>query len=170
MPTSRSKMHLLTLYFLDSGAYSKGIIDWFGFFRPTDYDYIHEVCIGRPYSRHMTHVPSKDQTNWFLQESSSIDQIERPFRPDTGKDFGHIWSRRSDNQLRSHIRNNLWGRQSDSNQLRPHARKLAKPNALMFFHIPLCAFQFSPAGSGTDDRIDLQTRVVFESRHTYHNP
>ena len=26
----RSKTHLLTLYFLDSGSYSKGVLDWFG--------------------------------------------------------------------------------------------------------------------------------------------
>lgn len=44
--------HLLTLYFLDSGSYSKGFIDWFGFFTPTEYDYIHQ-----------------NQIDWFLQES-----------------------------------------------------------------------------------------------------
>lgn len=38
-----SKTHLLTMYFLDSGSYSKGFIDWFGFFTPTEYDWIHEV-------------------------------------------------------------------------------------------------------------------------------
>ena len=35
--------HLLTLYFLDSGAYSKGYLDWFGYFFPTEYDWIHTV-------------------------------------------------------------------------------------------------------------------------------
>jgi hypothetical protein len=59
----------------------------------------------------------KDQTDWFLQESSAINQIERPFRPDTAKDFGHLWHR--------------------DDQLLPQTRKLAKPNAMMFFHIPL---------------------------------
>jgi hypothetical protein len=47
-----SKTHLLTLYFIDSGAYAAGLIDWFGFFLPTEYDYIHQ-----------------DQIDWFLQES-----------------------------------------------------------------------------------------------------
>jgi predicted MPP superfamily phosphohydrolase len=47
-----SKTHLLTLYFLDSGAYAAGIIDWFGFLRATEYDYIHQ-----------------SQIDWFLQES-----------------------------------------------------------------------------------------------------
>ncbi len=47
-----SKTPLLTLYFIDSGAYVAGLIDWFGFFLPTEYDYIHQ-----------------DQIEWFLQES-----------------------------------------------------------------------------------------------------
>ena len=52
MSADASKTHLLTLYFLDSGAYSAGIIDWFGFLRPTEYDYIHQ-----------------NQIDWFLKES-----------------------------------------------------------------------------------------------------
>lgn len=39
----RSKTHLLTLYFLDSGSYSKGFLNWFGLFVPTEYDWIHQV-------------------------------------------------------------------------------------------------------------------------------
>ncbi|PPR01694.1 hypothetical protein CVT24_001522 [Panaeolus cyanescens] len=103
MSADASKTHLLTLYFLDSGSYSKGVLDWFGFFRPTEYDWI-----------------KQDQIDWFLQQSASIDPIERPFSPDTGKDFGSIWNR-----------------QADGDQLTPNTKKLAKPNALMFFHIPL---------------------------------
>ncbi|KXN86602.1 putative inactive purple acid phosphatase 29 [Leucoagaricus sp. SymC.cos] len=91
-----SKTHLLTLYFLDSGSYSKGWLDWFGFFNPTEYDYFRDV------------------------QSSSISQIERPFHPDTAKDLGH----------------NFQARQGED-QLTPSNRRLAKPNALMFFHIPL---------------------------------
>ncbi|KAI9573783.1 Metallo-dependent phosphatase-like protein [Boletus coccyginus] len=93
----RSMSHLLTLYFVDSGSYSKGYWDWFGYFFPTEYDWIHT-----------------DQIEWFLQQSASIDPVERPFQPDT---------------------DDLWERQSD--QIAPTTRKLAKPNALMFFHIPL---------------------------------
>ncbi|KAI0037808.1 hypothetical protein FA95DRAFT_1613865 [Auriscalpium vulgare] len=95
-----SKTQLLTLYFLDSGSYSKGYIDWFGFFTPSEYDWIHQ-----------------DQIDWFLQESASINPIERPFTPDGSKDFGGIWARQS--------------------QVTPAQHKLAKPNALIFFHIPL---------------------------------
>lgn len=40
-----SMTHLLTLYFLDSGAYSKGYLDWFGYFFPTEYDWIHTVSV-----------------------------------------------------------------------------------------------------------------------------
>jgi hypothetical protein len=49
--------------------------------------------------------------------SGSVKPIERPFTPDSGKDFGDIWKRQS--------------------QITPDTRRLAKPNALMFFHIPL---------------------------------
>ncbi|KIM44481.1 hypothetical protein M413DRAFT_442454 [Hebeloma cylindrosporum] len=96
-----SKTHALTLYFLDSGSYSKGVLDWFGFFTPTEYDWIRQ-----------------SQIDWFLKQSATIGQIERPFRPDSGKDLGSIWQRQDD-------------------QITPVVRKLAKPNALMFFHIPL---------------------------------
>ncbi|KAJ2918633.1 hypothetical protein MD484_g1753, partial [Candolleomyces efflorescens] len=98
-----SKTHLLTLYFLDSGSYSKGFLDWLGFFNPTEYDYIRQ-----------------NQIDWFLQESASIKSIDRPFKPDTGKDLGDAWKR-----------------QDISDQITPTTRKLAKPNALMFFHMPL---------------------------------
>jgi hypothetical protein len=76
----------------------------------------------------------QSQINWFLQKSgksyfpkrccraedflASINQIERPFTPDSGKDFGSLWAKRQD-------------------QLVPDIKRLAKPNALMFFHIPL---------------------------------
>ncbi|KAF8636425.1 hypothetical protein AX17_003607 [Amanita inopinata Kibby_2008] len=95
-----SKTHLLTLYFLDSGAYAGSFLNFFGITIPTSYDWIHE-----------------DQASWFLQQSASISPIERPFQPDSGKDFGSIWARQTD-------------------QVTPDM-KLAKPNALMFFHIPL---------------------------------
>ncbi|KAL0065886.1 Phosphatase dcr2 [Marasmius tenuissimus] len=95
-----SKTHILTLYFLDSGSYSKGVFDWFGFFRGTEYDWIRQ-----------------NQIDWFLQESSKIDPIERPFHPDGAKDLGNVWKRQ---------------------EVTPQTSRLAKPNALMFFHIPLC--------------------------------
>ncbi|KAI0369179.1 Metallo-dependent phosphatase [Pilatotrama ljubarskyi] len=97
-----SMTHLLTLYFLDSGSYYSGGMEWFGFFYPTEYDYIRQ-----------------NQIDWFLQESASIDAIERPFIPDGAKDIGGIWERQA------------------TDQVVPGARRLAKPNALMFFHIPL---------------------------------
>ena len=120
MSRFRSKTHLLTLYFLDSGAYATGTLDWLGLFHGTEYDWIHE-----------------SQINWFLQESgmrsslqclsvwlttrlsASIDPIERPFTPDGTKDLGSVWKRQG------------------VDQITPDTRRLAKPNALMFFHIPL---------------------------------
>ncbi|KAI0271916.1 Metallo-dependent phosphatase [Russula aff. rugulosa BPL654] len=113
-----SKTHLFTLYFIDSGAYAAGLIDWFGFFTPTEYDYIHQ-----------------DQIEWFLQESGSINPIIRPFTPDGSKDFGTIWDRQ---------------------QHTPPQQKLAKPNALMFFHIPL---QESYGTADTDARTGLPLDV-----------
>ncbi|KZV63009.1 Metallo-dependent phosphatase [Peniophora sp. CONT] len=98
-----SRTQLLTLYFLDSGSYAKGITDWFGFWSPTEYDWIHQ-----------------NQIDWFLQESAAISPIERPFVPDGAKDLAGVWARSPSPQ-----------------QVAPTQRKLAKPNGLMFFHIPL---------------------------------
>lgn len=49
-----SRTQILTLYFLDSGSYAKGVVDWFGFWSPTEYDWIHQ-----------------DQIDWFLQQSGT---------------------------------------------------------------------------------------------------
>jgi len=97
-----SRTHLLTLYFLDSGSYSSGVSDWLGLFHGSEYDWIHQ-----------------DQINWFLQESGSINAIERPFKPDGAKDLSSIWKRQG------------------VEQVTPNTRRLAKPNAIMFFHMPL---------------------------------
>ncbi|KAJ7504439.1 Metallo-dependent phosphatase-like protein [Mycena galericulata] len=112
-----SKTHLLTLYFLDSGSYSKGFYNFWGLFTPTAYDWIRQ-----------------SQIDWFLQESASIDPIQRPFTPDTSKDLGHVWGRQS------------------SDQVTPQTSKLAKPNALMFFHMPLPE-TYDTADSGNSGRL-----------------
>ena len=49
----------------------------------------------------------------------SIDPIERPFTPDGAKDLGDIWKRQG------------------VDQITPNTRRLAKPNALVFFHMPV---------------------------------
>ncbi|KAI0642441.1 Metallo-dependent phosphatase [Trametes meyenii] len=124
-----SMTHLLTLYFLDSGAYYNGVFDWFGFFHATEYDYIRQ-----------------DQIDWFLQESASIDIIERPFTPDKVKDLGDIWARQA------------------GGQILPGERQLAKPNALMFFHIPL-AESYSAAD------VDVKTgRILDVGEHDLEAP
>jgi len=58
------------------------------------------------------------QINWFLSESASINELARPFESDGTKDLGPLWRRQSEAEG-------------------PIERRLAKPNALMFFHIPL---------------------------------
>jgi hypothetical protein len=78
--------------------------------------YMRLLFLDTPISKAL--ISPKDQINWFLQESAKIQPIERPFTPDTAKDFGSIWTRQAD-------------------QITPTTRKLAKPNAMMFFHIPL---------------------------------
>ena len=51
-------------------------------------------------------------------DKASIGAIERPFTPDGAKDLGGIWERQD-------------------GQVLPGSKRLAKPNALMFFHIPM---------------------------------
>lgn len=69
----------------------------------------------------------ESQIEWFRQTSASVDAVERPFRPDGADDLGKIWKRRLD------------GRQS----------MLAKPNAMMWFHIPLPE-AYDPADTTND--------------------
>ena len=54
-----------------------------------------------------------------LSLTAAIDAIERPFTPDGAKDLGGVWARQA------------------GGQVLPNAKRLAKPNAMMFFHIPL---------------------------------
>ena len=128
-----SRMHLLTLYFLDSGDYSQGITDWFGWFTPTAYDWIRQVGFGcvSPILVHLLKEPNRlvpTRIRYVLLSFNcrrscpiaSIKPIERPFTPDGGKDLGK-----------------LWNRQQPDGQLTPTIHKLAKPNAMMFFHMPL---------------------------------
>ncbi|KAK4685487.1 hypothetical protein P7C73_g4662, partial [Tremellales sp. Uapishka_1] len=95
-----SKMHLFTLYFLDSHDYQKTTLPW----AKADYDYL-----------------KTSQIDWFLNMSSSISPISRPFQPDGAADLDKIWLSRS--------------RRPSQPSSRDEA--LAKPNAMMFFHIPL---------------------------------
>jgi len=63
----------------------------------------------------------QSQIDWYLEQTASISPVQRPFTPDGAKDLGRIWSRQDDG-----------------------AKTLAKPNAMMFFHIPLPE-SYSPA-------------------------
>lgn len=98
-----SRTQLITLYFLDSGAYSAGRWDWFGFI-PTEYDYLRQ-----------------SQIDWFLSESAKIPMHERPFTPDTGRDLGDVWK----------------SKRREGKKRQQEERTLIKPNALMFYHIPM---------------------------------
>ncbi|KAJ7091319.1 Metallo-dependent phosphatase-like protein [Mycena belliarum] len=76
----------------------------------------------------------RDQIDWFMKESASIKPIQRPFTPDGTKDLGSSWKRQS------------------SDQLTPQMSKLAKPNAMMFFHMPLPE-TYAKADTGTNGRV-----------------
>lgn len=72
------------------------------------------IAISAPlFAKLLTHM-WQSQRDWFLEESRRIHPIERPFTPDGAKDVGGVWRARNDTE-----------------------KTLAKPNALVFFHIPL---------------------------------
>jgi hypothetical protein len=58
--------------------------------------------------------------SWFLEQSSRVPMIQHPWKPDGGKDLSAVWTKRGGKT-----------RQATEN------RTLAKPNALMFYHIPI---------------------------------
>jgi hypothetical protein len=75
--SNRSKIHLASLYLLDSGAYYQPPNP----FAQKEYDWIKE-----------------SQIEWYLKTSAGVDPVERPFRPDGADDLGDLWtkSRRSE--------------------------------------------------------------------------
>ncbi|KAG6891215.1 hypothetical protein C0995_008467 [Termitomyces sp. Mi166 len=131
-----SKTHLLTLYFLDSGAYAKGYWDFFGFI-PTEYDWIREVKRANEFDKSEIDLFPYLRVKSIGSYSSMIKPIQRPFQPDSTKDFGHAWKARQE-------------------QITPDTRRLAKPNALMFFHIPLQeAYMKADSDPRTHDALDV---------------
>ena len=74
-----SKTQLLTLYFLDSGAYANGKWDLFGLFHGTEYDWIHSVSDAflAYFEMLLTTLEneSQDQTDWFLEQSCSCSSL-----------------------------------------------------------------------------------------------
>ncbi|KAJ9094706.1 hypothetical protein QFC21_005863 [Naganishia friedmannii] len=109
-----SRIHLFTLYFLDSHSHQPRKLPW----QWPDYDYI---------------KPS--QIAWFKEESKAIRAIERPFTPDGADDLGKIWKPR-----RAAGKTNPGKEGSGKSRFKPEQdedKTLAKPNAIMFFHIPL---------------------------------
>ncbi|WVQ69479.1 uncharacterized protein L199_007698 [Kwoniella botswanensis] len=103
-----SNMHIFTLYFLDSHARQKQKLLW----KTPDYDYLKE-----------------SQIEWYRNVSASIKPISRPFQPDGGWDLGDIWPSKRSTSKPSRIT-----RQDEEND---NDKTLAKPNAMMWFHIPL---------------------------------
>ena len=77
---------------------------------------------------------NRSQIEWFRNASASINPIERPFQPDGANDLDGLWRKRSQpSRLR----------QRDET-------RLAKPNAIMWFHIPLPE-AYDPADSSSLD-------------------
>lgn len=71
------KIHLFTLYLLDSGEYAP--VDHWHPFKFSGYDWV------RP-----------DQIEWFKDISKKVSGIERPYEGDGAKDLGKIWQRDGD--------------------------------------------------------------------------
>jgi hypothetical protein len=91
---------------------------------------------------------SSSQIEWFLNVSSSISLIERPFTPDGAEDLGDIWrrSRLVPSRLPATARDE---------------KRLAKPNAIMWFHIPLPE-AYNPADTAGFDGEDLDVGSAFD--------
>lgn len=71
--------------------------------------------------------------------------IKRPFTPDGAKDLGSTWARQAD-------------------QLPPQTQRLAKPNAMMFFHMPLyvsLGYSFTFIWHRTDTRLHLHRQEAY---------
>jgi hypothetical protein len=81
----------------------------------------------------------RSQIKWFLNTSASISPIERPFHPDGTEDLGKIWTRAS-----AHEPHRL---------ARQEAKTLARPNAIMWFHIPLPEAYDDPDRSAFTDEV-----------------
>ncbi|KAG8961718.1 hypothetical protein FRC03_005045, partial [Tulasnella sp. 419] len=131
-----SRTPILTLYFLDSHAYSSR--GW-SFWKPAEYDWIKPVSdplilVGQFIS---TLTQLQSQIDWFLEESKKIDMIERPFTPDGAKDLDKVWKNARD----------------ETN------KRLAKPNALMFFHIPLPESYSEPDVTASGEKLDFGDRL-----------
>ncbi|WVR04789.1 hypothetical protein IAU60_001801 [Kwoniella sp. DSM 27419] len=129
-----SRMHLFTLYFLDSHDYQKKKLPW----AQAEYDYIKE-----------------NQISWYRNVSSSIAPIARPFQPDGAEDLGHVWQR-----SRKRFYHNR--------ETRAVKQILAKPNAMMWFHIPLPEAYADPDVEGFDaEPLDVGSQMDGEgsSKH-----
>jgi hypothetical protein len=69
--------------------------------------------------------------------TGSIGLLERPFTPDGAKDLGDVWARDP---------------QAIGGQIPSQKTRLAKPNAMMFFHIPLYSLFLRCSGVSADRR------------------
>jgi hypothetical protein len=88
----------------------------------------------------------QSQIDWFRNESAAIRPIERPFTPDGADDLGKIWRRAQEGKNRLDVQEG--------------SRRLAKPNAMMFFHIPI-AQSYGPVDTDslTGDALDVGTQL-----------
>lgn len=128
-----SYQHIFSLYFLDSHSYQPKKLPWA---RP-DYDYL---------------KPS--QIDWFLNTSEAIKPIERPFTPDGADDLGKIWARGQRAGVSRLPRTPATDEDGLNNKM------LAKPNAMMFFHIPI-AESYGPVDTDqlSGEALDIGTQL-----------
>lgn len=116
-----SYQHIFSLYFLDSHSHQPPKWPWL----PSDYDFL---------------KPS--QISWFLNTSEAIKPIERPFTPDGADDLGKVWRKKDGLATLASLVKSMHKRRLGSDRAVSGAgdtdnKILAKPNAIMFFHIPI---------------------------------
>ncbi|WVQ75858.1 hypothetical protein IAR50_005491 [Cryptococcus sp. DSM 104548] len=98
-----------------------------------------------PWSKPEYDYIKTSQIDWYRNVSSSIKPIQRPFTPDGASDLSGIWHRRS-----------------QPSRLPRADQTLAKPNAMMWFHIPLPE-AYSPADTTLDNgELDVGTQKDME--------
>jgi hypothetical protein len=101
------KMHLFTLYFVDSGITAPK--EKLHPFKWPGYDYIRW-----------------DQIDWFLGVSNKVSKIERPYTPDGASDLPPLWNRTITTRGRRGLAT-----------MKRRGTHLSKPKALLFTHIPI---------------------------------
>ncbi|KAH8925342.1 hypothetical protein BT69DRAFT_1295705 [Atractiella rhizophila] len=137
-----SSTDLLNLYFLDSHAYDPNFVvpddDHHHRLSKRDGEH-HEASVRKPFD-----WIKQNQIDWYKRVSNEVTPILRPWSPsvlaDGDSTFG-LWGSEEDEKPNADAIRIKERRRSKDRKLRRRApqeeRRMKKPNALMFFHIPI---------------------------------